>query len=409
MKIKIFTLSTIASLLWCGTSFAMEEKLSKVSRQVDEIRNQLYSNQMALSAYKTALNKAQEENESLRNKNKGYERLLTEKDGVKSENAKDNESKLNARLKKFMQRRSGGKQFIYIGNNLYRQYNFDVSEFGVETGKGTATTIVPLTNLSPDVWLNISEIHYANNFSGLTHSGTTYGSDKFVTFGQNIKPYRTAQGSPKVVLTRTLTNQCYITFYIGNKIGVIVGENEQLKKIGDKSFLVYEVSSDVDSFTDDLSRMIYVDDDGLYIVETNALGESEGNKVDEVIERIHKTGKLTFTRSVLKVSAYGDITMDNETFTESKFYDLMVKDSQNTVPAIGFGNSINVPKNTYSFNKEKQKSGEVTYSFNKKTPKSGEVLKNFANPDYGTSNETLIYETKILPDFVAKRKAEIKK
>lgn len=213
-------------------------------------------------------------------------------------------------------------RFIQEGDELsYRQYHH---VFSGNSMIGQATpTIVKTSSKTSKSWSDISEIRYANN--------TSYDAVK----------------NPKVILYRNKDNSCYIILQIKeNKHGVIYGLNEKIVETENGSFLVYEISQDVNSFTDGAARLLYVDNTGLYIVT------KDDNSIEEVISRPKEEGQLKFDGHVIKVSAIdGSITLDGEAITEDNFYDNWVSDG----------------------------SGKVVLST--RWPDSNEILKNFYPPN----------------------------
>ncbi len=193
-------------------------------------------------------------------------------------------------------------RFIQEGNELrYRQYHH---VFSGNSMIGQATpTIVKTSSKTSKSWSDISEIRYANDMS--------YDEAK----------------NPKVILYRNKDNSCYIILQIKeNKHGVICGLNEKIVETENSSFLVYEISQDVNSFTDGAARLLYVDNTGLYMVT------KDDNSIEEVISRPKEEGQLKFDGHVIKVSAIdGSITLDGEAITEDNFYDNWVFDGSGKV------------------------------------------------------------------------------
>jgi len=73
--------------------------------------------------------------------------------------------------------------------------------------------------------------------------------------------------NPKVILYKNKDKSCYIILsQINNKYTVFYGVKGRNIEILDKSFSVYEISEIMKSFTDNISRLIYVDISGLYFV-----------------------------------------------------------------------------------------------------------------------------------------------
>jgi len=189
----------------------------------------------------------------------------------------------------------------FIKDDGYRQYHY-VPLNNSKMGRATPTNI---TTVSGDLrgWNDISEIRYANDVS----------YDKLE--------------NPKVILYRNRDNSCYIILRIGeNKHGVFYGINERNIEVGRNSFSVYDLSEDIGSFTDNVSRLIYVDESGLYFVP------KAENSVEDVTDIYKKEGKFKFKGSVIKVSAIdGTITLDGEIITKENFFDNWVKEDSKTV------------------------------------------------------------------------------
>ncbi len=191
-------------------------------------------------------------------------------------------------------------RFIKI-ESQYLQYHY-VPSNNSKIGHATPTTLVPIIG---DLrgWNDVAEIHYANDVS----------YDKL--------------GNPKVILYRNKDNSCYIILRIEeNKHGVFYGINERNIEMGRNSFAVYDVSEAVGSFTDNVKRLIYVDESGLYFVP------AEENSVENVIDSYQKEGKFKFEGSVIKVSAIdGTITLDGTHITKDNFFDNWVLEGDKTV------------------------------------------------------------------------------
>ena len=147
-------------------------------------------------------------------------------------------------------------------------------------------------------WNNISEIHYAN--------------DVFYNNARN----------PKVIFYRNRDSSCYVVFKMKyNKHAIIFGLNERSIKVDGDLFVVYEVSEDVGSFTDNVSRIICVDKSGLYIVP------AKDNSIRKIIDIVQKKSEDKFEGSVIKVSAVdGRVTLDNKPVTENNFFDNWIKE-----------------------------------------------------------------------------------
>jgi len=187
-------------------------------------------------------------------------------------------------------------------DNTYLQYHYVISN-NSKVGYATPTTVKTITGDDLRCWNDIAEIRYANDVS----------YDKLE--------------NPKVILYRNKDNSCYIILRIGgNKHGVFYGINENNVELGGKSFSVYDVSEDVGSFSDGVSRLIYVDESGLYFVL------KAENPVEDVIDTYKKEGKFEFKGSVIKVSAInGSITLDGESITKDNFFDNWVEQGSRTV------------------------------------------------------------------------------
>ena len=185
-------------------------------------------------------------------------------------------------------------RLVKHGSDRYNLFHYEKMANSVANeGFSTPTELVTYPDGDPKIWSDISEIRYANDVS----------YDKLE--------------NPKMILYRNKDNSCYIILRIeGNKHGVFYGTNESHIKVGGKSFSVYEVSNDVGSFTDDIPRLIYVDESGLYFVT------AEENPVEDVIDTYRGESKFNFKGSVIKVSAFdGSITLDGEPITKDNFFD----------------------------------------------------------------------------------------
>lgn len=186
---------------------------------------------------------------------------------------------------------------------LYRQSHYDLAD-GVYTGGETPTTILVKANGRPEKWESVLEVHYANDIS-----------------------YKKI-GNPKVIFYRSNKDECYIVLKIDNKsYGIVYGTNECCKKMNGKNpFLSYKISEYIGSFTDNISRLIYVDNSGLYIVS------AKENPLDHVTNIYKEKGQFDFKGSVIKVSAIdGNLTLNNEKITKDNFFDNWIKQESRTV------------------------------------------------------------------------------
>ena len=194
-------------------------------------------------------------------------------------------------------RRESGIHEDNVRSNRYSQY-FYISSNNSKMGQETTTMIKTIANDDIKFWDNISEIHYTNDISCNSVS------------------------SPKVILYKNQDSSCYIVFRVKyNKQAIIFGLNERSIKVGGDLFVTYEVSEDIGSFTDNVSRMIFVDKSGLYIVPR------EENFMQKMIDIAQKKGENKFESSVITVSAIdGKITLNNELITENNFFDNWVRE-----------------------------------------------------------------------------------
>lgn len=202
-------------------------------------------------------------------------------------------------------------------NNTYLQYHYDLSN-NSKIGYATPTTVITKDDLKN--WNDISKIRYANDVS----------YDKLE--------------NPKVILYRNKDNSCYIILRTddGKKYGVFYGLNERNVEIGRNSFAVYDVSEDVGSFTDDVQRLIYVDESGLYFVSANE------NPVEDVINTYQSEGKFDFKGSVIKVSAIdGTITWNGNAITKDNFFDNWVLENGKTILSTNQPKSNEILRNFY--------------------------------------------------------------
>lgn len=193
---------------------------------------------------------------------------------------------------------AGRDMFTYIGENqpiepkdryeIYSQYHYEVARDHM-IGFSTPTTVLVYPKGNPRILSDIREIHYAHDVS----------SQRLV--------------NPKVSFFRNRNNTCNILL---NEANVIHGTNERHIVTGNNSFATYKVSEYLDSFTDNISRRIYVDITGLYVVP------EESNSIQDIIARHKKKGRLEFKNpaSVIRVSASsGDVTVGDNPITEDNF------------------------------------------------------------------------------------------
>jgi len=235
----------------------------------------------------------------------------------------------------------GENRFIKIGGQNYLQHHY-VQSNNSKIGHATPTTLVTVTGDDLKGWNDISEIRYANDVS----------YDKLE--------------NPKVILYRNKDNSCYIILRIGgNKHGVFYGINEKNVELGGKSFSAYDVSEDVGSFTDDVSRLIYADESGLYFVP------KAENSVENVIDTYQKEGKFVFKGSVIKVSAVdGTITWDGKPITKHNFFDNWIQEEREVEREVSKERGRTVI----------EKVKETKQILSTKQPKSEEIIRNFYPP-----------------------------
>lgn len=193
-----------------------------------------------------------------------------------------------------------------------------------------------------DSWSDILEIHYANNI-----------------FYNELK-------NPKVTFFRNMDNSCYIIFKFKDTIyDVFYGVNRRNIEIGENSFSVYEVS-DIGSFTDNISRLIYEDASGLYFVP------SAENSVEDIINTYQKEGEFKFQGSILKISTLdGSITLNDKQITKDNFFNNWIQEEHET-------------ENKISNDSRKiiiEKVIETKTVLSTKQPKANEILRNFYPPD----------------------------
>lgn len=209
-------------------------------------------------------------------------------------------------------------RLVKHGPDLYNLFHYEKMANSVANeGFSTPTEIVTYPEGNPKIWSDISEIRYANDVS----------CDKLE--------------NPKVILYRNKDNSCYIILRInGNKHGVFYGINESHIELGGKSFSVYDEY--IGSFTDDVPRLIYVDESGLYFVT-----EAE-NPVEDVIKTYQSEGEFNFKGSIIKVSAIdGSITLDGNPLTKDNFFDNWVRENNKTVLSSRKPESKEVLRNLY--------------------------------------------------------------
>jgi len=205
-------------------------------------------------------------------------RRKSQKENADRKRAKVNSIEKSISKDKFTHLRSYHSD-TYGNVALYRQSHYEKSN-----GSETPTTILVRSNGRPEKLESILEIRYANNVS---HKKIA---------------------DPKVILYRSNKDECYIVLKIDDKnYGIVYGLEERFIEIEKKSFSVYEVSKDMESFTDNVLRLIYVDNSGLYIVP------AKGNPIEQVKEKYKEKGQFDFKGSILKVSAIdGSITINNK-------------------------------------------------------------------------------------------------
>jgi len=176
--------------------------------------------------------------------------------------------------------------------NLY--YYEKIKDLDIFEGYLTPTTVITPSEGNPDNFKDIIEIRYAHvmQFNSLVN--------------------------PKVYFYRNKNKSCYIFIRFEEKIlSVIYGIRELNIKIGNYSFLVYEVSSELDSFTDNTNRLIYVDKKGIYIVS------KEENSIEIIVKRYREEGILKFEGLVITISALnGAIMFNNQCLFSKHFYNV---------------------------------------------------------------------------------------
>ncbi|KAG4105144.1 hypothetical protein H8356DRAFT_1636667 [Neocallimastix lanati (nom. inval.)] len=228
------------------------------------------------------------------------------------------------------------KTYEFVNNRLFlfeKIGNSDVYE-----RFPTATTVRKVANN----WCDISEIRYANDISWNTL--TNY----------------------KAILFRNEDKSCYIILKIKNtKHGIFYGVNGRNIEIGNNSFSVYELSKNMESFMDNISRLIYEDRSGLYFVP------AAENSIETIIDKYQQESKFNFNGSVLKISTLdGSITYNDNPITENNFFDnWILKEIEIQKPTFnGFG------EQGWTVEKITQK------VLSTKRPKPREILRNFYPP-----------------------------
>lgn len=221
-----------------------------------------------------------------------------------------------------------------ILNNTYLQYHYDLSN-NSKIGQATPTTIETITREDLRSWSDISEIRYANDVS----------YDKLE--------------NPKAILYRNMDKSCYIILRIKDtKYDVFYGLNERNIEVGRSSFAVYEMSDYVGSFTDNVARLIYVDESGLYFVP------KAENSVEDVIKTYQAEGKFNFKGSVVKVSAVdGSITWNGEPITKDNFFDNWVVEEKEVKEQISGAKTVIEKKRLTVLSTAQPKPNEILRNF----------------------------------------------
>ena len=311
-----------------------EEKNS----EINELMEQVADLEQQLKQIKRNEQKVQQENEKLKEKiNQTNQRL----EQTKAKNS----AKKSTSQDKFTYIRPIRNHKVYKCNAaLYRQSHYDTSN-GVSTGGETPTTILVKSNGKPKNWESILEIRYAND---VLHNEVR---------------------NPKVIFYRSDDSNCYIILRIdGNNHGIVYGLNERCTEVGKNYFSVYEVSGDVGSFTDNVSRLIYVDNSGLYIVS------AEENPVNQVSATYKEEGQFNFKEAVIKVSAAdGSITWNGEPITKDNFFDNWVKEAREVQKVVFKDGERTIM----------EKETEPWQVLSTKQPSEKEVFRNFY-PPYGS-------------------------
>lgn len=180
---------------------------------------------------------------------------------------------------------------VYEYNQFYYEKMKDLDIF---EGYLTPTTVVTPSEGNPEDFKDILEIRYAQEmqFNSVLH--------------------------PKAYFFKNKNKSCYLFIRFEEKIlSVIYGIRELNIIIGECSFLVYEVSSDLDSFTDNTDRLIYVDRNGIYIVS------KEENSLETVVKRYREKGILQFEGLIITISALnGAIMFNNQCLFSKHFYNI---------------------------------------------------------------------------------------
>jgi len=257
-----------------------------------------------------------EQNEELKQK---IERSREKKRKSQEENADRKRAKVNTVKRsiikdKFNHIKPIGSNKTYGSVSLYQQSHYDDSE-----GELTPTVFLVKAHGRLEKLESILEIRYANNVS---HKKIA---------------------DPKVILYRSNKDECYIVLKIDDKnYGIVYGLKESFSEIEKKSFSVYEVSKDMKSFTDNVLRLIYVDNSGLYIVP------AKENPIEQVKEKYKEKGQFDFRGSIIKVSAIdGSITWNGEPVTDDNFFDNGVEQGVQTALSTKQPNRRGILRNFY--------------------------------------------------------------
>jgi len=229
------------------------------------------------------------------------------------------------------------KTYEIVNNRLF--FFKKIANSDVYERISTPTTVDAVANN----WFDISEIHYANDIS-----------------------YNELD-NPKVSFYRNKNNSCYIILKIKDTIyDVFYGVNGRNIEIGSNSFSVYEVSKDIGSFTDNISRLIYEDISGLYFVS------SVENSVERIIDTYQKEGEFKFKGSIIKVSIFdGNITLNNKKITEDNFFDNWTQKEC----------EIEIVKSNRDRNMIIEKVKNIRNVPSTNQPKEREILRNFYPPE----------------------------
>jgi len=287
------------------------------------LKAQLIEHEQQIEQAQQKEQRIQQENEKLK---KQIERLKQQLEQLKAKSEKRTSNNEKTAVKNsFNFIRSMKNSKIYSFNvSSYKQSHY-VTTNGVTTGGETPTKVIVRSGGKPKDWENILEIQYGCSIY-----------ENSVTFYRNVGEFyyntveypeykpgmmnKKQQEPRRVMIIRRDERNCNIDLRDFPSIKckkrcIIYGINERIINKDKMSFFVYDVSQQLDSFTDGIQRMIYVDITELYIVSANE------NPVEKIIHQYKKEGKFIFEGSILKVSAFdGNTTINDQYLKQNNYY-----------------------------------------------------------------------------------------